>query len=105
MAPRRRDATKRTMSAIQSRYGGEVPLVEVSAKAHMGIDELLEMILLVADILDLPLGTVKTHLHRARKQMAASLKAAGWGVASRSRKRSAFSSKPGSWSNCFRRTT
>jgi len=37
----------------------------------------------IADILDLPLGTVKTHLHRARKQMAAALRAAGWGVESR----------------------
>ncbi len=33
----------------------------------------------IADILDLPLGTVKTHLHRARKQMAEVLRAAGWG--------------------------
>lgn len=37
----------------------------------------------IADILALPLGTVKTHLHRARKQMAAALRAAGWGVESR----------------------
>ncbi len=36
----------------------------------------------IADILDLPLGTVKTHLHRARKQMAAALREAGWGVES-----------------------
>ena len=34
----------------------------------------------IADILELPLGTVKTHLHRARKQMAAALREAGWGV-------------------------
>jgi RNA polymerase sigma-70 factor (ECF subfamily) len=37
----------------------------------------------IADILDLPLGTVKTHLHRARKQMAAALRASGWGIESR----------------------
>jgi len=37
----------------------------------------------IADILELPLGTVKTHLHRARKQMAAALRAGGWGVESR----------------------
>lgn len=37
----------------------------------------------IADILELPLGTVKTHLHRARKQMAKSLQAAGWGVEAR----------------------
>ncbi len=34
----------------------------------------------IAEILDLPLGTVKTHLHRARKQMATALRAAGWGI-------------------------
>ncbi len=34
----------------------------------------------IADILELPLGTVKTHLHRARRQMAATLRAGGWGV-------------------------
>ena len=33
----------------------------------------------IAEILELPLGTVKTHLHRARKQMASLLEAAGWG--------------------------
>ena len=37
----------------------------------------------IADILDLPLGTVKTHLHRARKQMATTLRDGGWGVTSR----------------------
>lgn len=36
----------------------------------------------IAEVLDLPLGTVKTHLHRARKQMAATLRAGGWGVRS-----------------------
>jgi RNA polymerase sigma-70 factor (ECF subfamily) len=34
----------------------------------------------IAEILELPLGTVKTHLHRARKQMATALRAAGWGI-------------------------
>jgi translation initiation factor IF-2 len=34
-------------------YGGEVPLVPVSAKQRLGIDELLEMILLVADLQEL----------------------------------------------------
>ncbi len=33
----------------------------------------------IAEILELPLGTVKTHLHRARKQMAEFLAAGGWG--------------------------
>jgi RNA polymerase sigma-70 factor (ECF subfamily) len=36
----------------------------------------------IAQILDLPLGTVKTHLHRARRQMANGLREAGWGVES-----------------------
>ena len=34
----------------------------------------------IAEILELPLGTVKTHLHRARKQLATALRAAGWGL-------------------------
>ena len=34
-------------------YGGDVPLVPVSARARTGIDELLEMILLVADLQEL----------------------------------------------------
>lgn len=32
----------------------------------------------IADILQLPEGTVKTHLHRGRKELAAILAAAGW---------------------------
>ena len=34
----------------------------------------------ISAILDLPLGTVKTHLHRARRQMATALRDAGWGL-------------------------
>ena len=34
-------------------YGGEVPLVPVSAKTRVGLDELIEMILLVADLQEL----------------------------------------------------
>ena len=33
----------------------------------------------IASILDLPEGTVKTHLYRARKELAAALTTAGWG--------------------------
>ncbi len=33
----------------------------------------------IAEVADLPLGTVKTHLHRARKELMAALEAAGWG--------------------------
>jgi len=33
----------------------------------------------IAQVMDLPLGTVKTHLHRARKQLSQSMIARGWG--------------------------
>ncbi|HVS14710.1 MAG TPA: sigma-70 family RNA polymerase sigma factor [Thermoanaerobaculia bacterium] len=36
----------------------------------------------IADILELPLGTVKTNIHRARKELAASL-GGGWSAAAR----------------------
>ncbi len=32
----------------------------------------------IAEVMGLPLGTVKTHLHRARKELAAVLQAMGW---------------------------
>lgn len=32
----------------------------------------------IAEVTSLPLGTVKTHIHRARKQLAVVLSAAGW---------------------------
>lgn len=32
----------------------------------------------IAEVMDLPLGTVKTHLHRARKQLAERLEERGW---------------------------
>jgi len=35
----------------------------------------------IAEIMELPLGTVKTYLHRARKELAGELSAAGWGPA------------------------
>ncbi len=41
------------MGVIPENYGGDVPFVEISAKEKMGIDDLLEMILLVADLQDL----------------------------------------------------
>jgi RNA polymerase sigma-70 factor (ECF subfamily) len=36
----------------------------------------------IAEILGLPAGTVKTYLHRARKELAEILAAQGWGPAS-----------------------
>jgi translation initiation factor IF-2 len=40
-------------NVVVEEYGGDVPLVAVSAKARTGLDELLEMILLVADLQEL----------------------------------------------------
>jgi translation initiation factor IF-2 len=40
-------------NVVIEEYGGDVPLVPVSAKARTGLDELLEMILLVADLQEL----------------------------------------------------
>jgi translation initiation factor IF-2 len=38
---------------VVEEYGGDVPLVPVSAKARIGLEELIEMILLVADLQEL----------------------------------------------------
>jgi translation initiation factor IF-2 len=59
-------------------YGGEVPLVPVSAKEKIGLDDLLEMILLVIEIADLKAnpdkpaaGTIiDAHLERGRGPVA-----------------------------------
>ncbi len=40
-------------NVVIEEYGGDVPLVEVSAKARLGLEDLLEMILLVADLQEL----------------------------------------------------
>jgi translation initiation factor IF-2 len=45
---------------IAEDYGGEVPMVEVSAREKLGIDDLLEVLLLVADLQEL-----KANPHRA----------------------------------------
>jgi RNA polymerase sigma-70 factor (ECF subfamily) len=37
----------------------------------------------ISEICELPMGTVKTHLHRARKQLSEDLGALGWGPESR----------------------
>jgi translation initiation factor IF-2 len=50
------DRVKQQLSeagVMPEEYGGEVPVVEISAREKMGIDDLLEVILLVADIADL----------------------------------------------------
>jgi translation initiation factor IF-2 len=40
-------------NVVVEEYGGDVPLVPVSAKSRLGLEELLEMILLVADLQEL----------------------------------------------------
>ncbi|HET7037819.1 MAG TPA: translation initiation factor IF-2 [Thermomicrobiaceae bacterium] len=50
------DRVKQQLSdigVIPEDYGGDVPFVEVSAREKLGIDDLLEMILLVADLMEL----------------------------------------------------
>ncbi|HSW41476.1 MAG TPA: translation initiation factor IF-2 [Patescibacteria group bacterium] len=59
-------------------YGGDVPLVPVSAKARTGLEELLEMILLVADLQELTanpgrpaVGTIiEAEMNKARGPVA-----------------------------------
>ncbi|HET7494377.1 MAG TPA: translation initiation factor IF-2 [Candidatus Limnocylindrales bacterium] len=62
-------------------YGGEVPLVAVSAKSRQGLDELIEMVLLVADLQELKanpdrraIGTiVEAELDKSRGAVATAL--------------------------------
>jgi translation initiation factor IF-2 len=66
---------------VVEEYGGDVPLVPVSAKARLGLDELLEMINLVADMQDLKanpkraaVGTiVEAELDKGRGPVATAL--------------------------------
>ncbi len=70
---------------IIEEYGGEVPAVEVSAKAHTGLDELLEVVLLQADLLELRANpdksargrVVEAHLDKGRGPVATMLIQAG----------------------------
>ncbi len=41
------------VGVVPEEFGGDVPVVEVSAKQRLGIEDLLEMILLVADLMEL----------------------------------------------------
>jgi translation initiation factor IF-2 len=62
-------------------YGGEVPLVAVSAKSRQGLDELIEMVLLVADLQELKanpdreaIGTiVEAQMDKSRGAIATAL--------------------------------
>ena len=66
---------------VVEEYGGDVPLVPVSAKARLGLDELLEMINLVADLQELKanpkrpaIGTiVEAELDKGRGPVATAL--------------------------------
>ncbi len=62
-------------------YGGDVPLVAVSAKSRVGLDELIEMVLLVADLQELTanpdrpaIGTiVEAEMDKSRGAVATAL--------------------------------
>jgi translation initiation factor IF-2 len=66
---------------VVEEYGGDVPMVPVSAKARIGLDELLEMIILVADLQELKanpkrpaIGTiVEAELDKGRGPVATAL--------------------------------
>jgi translation initiation factor IF-2 len=70
---------------VVEEYGGDVPMVAVSAKARTGLDELLEMIILVADLLELKanpkrpaIGTiVEAELDKGRGPVATALVSTG----------------------------
>ena len=66
---------------VVEEYGGDTPLVSVSAKSRMGLDDLVEMVLLVADLQDLKanpkrtaIGTiVEARMDRSRGAVATAL--------------------------------
>ena len=66
---------------VVEEYGGDVPLVPVSAKSRQGLDELIEMVLLVADLQELTanpkrsaIGTiVEAQLDKGRGPVATAL--------------------------------
>jgi translation initiation factor IF-2 len=70
---------------VVEEYGGDVPMVAVSAKARLGLDELLEMIILVADLQELKanpkrpaVGTiVEAELDKGRGPVATALVSTG----------------------------
>ena len=66
---------------VVEEYGGETPLVPVSAKSRVGLDDLVEMVLLVADLQDLKanpkrsaIGTiVEARMDKSRGPVATAL--------------------------------
>jgi RNA polymerase sigma-70 factor (ECF subfamily) len=73
-AAERRDmarALERAIAALRPEYREAVVLRYVEGLAYQEI----------CDVLSLPIGTVKTNLHRARKELADAMRAAGWAPA------------------------
>ncbi|HVR09402.1 MAG TPA: sigma-70 family RNA polymerase sigma factor [Thermoanaerobaculia bacterium] len=73
-AAERRDmarALERAIAGLRSEYREAVLLRYVEGLAYQEICE----------VLALPIGTVKTNLHRARKELADAMRAAGWAPA------------------------
>jgi RNA polymerase sigma-70 factor, ECF subfamily len=66
-------ALTRAIASLRPEYREAVVLRYVEGQSYQEIGE----------VLDLPLGTVKTNLHRARREMAAAMTAAGWAPAMR----------------------
>lgn len=66
------------VDVIAETFGGDVPMVQVSAKTRQGLDELLEVVLLQADLLELTANpskqargrVVEAHLDRGRGPIA-----------------------------------
>jgi RNA polymerase sigma-70 factor (ECF subfamily) len=73
-AAERRDMARsleRAIAGLRPEYREAVVLRYVEGLAYQEI----------CDVLSLPVGTVKTNLHRARKELADAMRAAGWGPA------------------------
>ncbi len=64
-------ALERAIAALRPEYREAVMLRYVEGLSYQE----------VCEALGLPMGTLKTNLHRARKQLAAAMSAAGWGPA------------------------
>jgi len=66
------------VDVVAETFGGDVPMVQVSAKTRQGLDELLEVVLLQADLLELTANpdkqargrVVEAHLDRGRGPIA-----------------------------------
>ena len=76
-AAERRDMARsleRAISRLRPEYREAVVLFYVEGATYQEI----------CDVTGLPLGTVKTNLHRARKELAQEMSALGWGIETRS---------------------